>query len=246
MRNRKWSVREKEREREKWHNVTHWWQTASTIDSHSYNTISSPRWLCVSVPASKDALHLRISNNKRRTSHTAAEAGAEVLNNKKWQNECGNLAIKSNEKWLFHFVETILWFYVFLHFILWLLPIFLSLLPLVGSHIVEPHAFDLWFSYWFYRRQCNEFVATGSAHIDCCNFVAAAASSIESTEFMLFCHSKRSSLIFFIFFIIIRCSPFNASSIQFSTSHFFLPSPHQCDTGNWNNLLEYSWKSTIS
>lgn len=50
----------------------------------------------------------------RETAHTAAEDKAEVLDNKKWQNECDNLAIKWNEKWLFHFIDTILLFYVFL------------------------------------------------------------------------------------------------------------------------------------
>lgn len=95
------------------------------------------------------------------------------------------------------------------------------------------------FRIWFYRWQCNEFVATGTRIFCCCR--------VFSYWIYVILPFRSIDFNFFFFIFIIRCSPFNVSSIWFSIwrvnvrRFFFFSSPHQCDTGNWNYLLEYSW-----
>lgn len=188
-------------------------------------------------------MHFTYAATVEWKTHTAAadkERERGVLSHKQWQNECDNLAIKSNEKWLFHFIETILWFYVFLYFILWLLPIFVPSPSLPLSRSAFPvsyhwaiHGFGI--RIWFYRWSH----AMSSQLLRVRTYCAVGI-------YVILPYSIRSIFIFYFYYYSLFSVKCVIDSIHnLKRRIFFLvlhPSPRQCDTGNWNYLLEYfSW-----
>lgn len=204
-----------------------------------------------------NALHLRCDKT-----HTVADTMEcrDALNNvTKWMRQFGN-KVEWKMTIPFHRNDFIIFMCFYILF-LWLLPILL--LPYIQSLSLSRSCHSRWttcirydFHIWFYRWQSQWVYSYWYWHtvivIFFCPPSVAATSSIESVEFIGFCHSIRSIFIFLLcsllhIFTIARCSSLNVchrcdSQLEENVTlwHFLFTSPMrtECDTGNWNYLLE--------